>query len=284
MNRHISASKFKHLRMTQFLLTLVLCILSQFAFSADHNPDVNPDLQESSYTPIRSLLSDQNASDRTIYIRGGRTDGNSVANQFIENITMDLLDDITNLNSIESTRYYNVSESFVTEINQYAMFDGEIREVNYIRRRKATGAVLNSVIDYFSTTPLYHNLKSVEDTISKYFFIEYSRGISSTKGSLYLPGQALPSKQNNDQLYKITLSTLFYSSTDTYKGYYSVELKFNYMLTEACTLYDFGKNEVKFRLKNEQLNRYLSSNWDFTAIHNNDEATTTFVLKMLLNY
>lgn len=273
----------------QVILLVVLCVpLSSFSIENSNTSNADPDnfkdtSQNDGYTPIRDLLSDKSLSDNKIYIRGGNKEGKGVVNQFVENITMDLLEDITEFDSMESMNYYMGHDSLIAEINQYKMFNGEIREVNYIKRRMATGAVLNSAMKYFETTPIYNDLKSFEESISKYFIIEYRKGISDNQGALYLPGALTPEKQTKDNLYKISLSTLFYSSTDSFKGYYSLEFKFSYLGTETSTLYDFGKNEFKFRLKNDNLNSYLSSNWDFTVIHS-DTDTTTFLLKMLFNY
>ena len=98
------------------VISFAFLCLSQNVFSSsfetlkDSNTDIENNETEtfsSDYTPIRYLLSDKNYSDKKIYIRGGNSEGDGVVNQFVENVTMSLLEDITEINNVENM---NLSE------------------------------------------------------------------------------------------------------------------------------------------------------------------------------
>ncbi|MBU0995419.1 MAG: hypothetical protein KJ737_23225 [Proteobacteria bacterium] len=281
------------------IITILLIVFQSFIFNKsslantsikngtpkpdDPNQPFMPEGEVGNTYSLKALLSDNITEENTIYFRGNYREGDGITHQFMEQLTYNILKNITSVDDIDPSNPYRGRECLLSEIYQYAMFEGEIRENNYIKRRLATGAVIDSAMILFEKTDAYKHLKKFEQTLSKYFIIEFRRDIASEKAMFYLPGKRPSSKAKDKTLYNVSLSTLFYSSTDSFKGYYSLELNCHYLGTQTSTLYDFGKNELKFRVKNKSLDMYLSSNIDFTAIHDND-GVDTFLLRMLFNY
>lgn len=251
-------------------------------YSHDFDQLTNKD-NNTSRPAIRDLLSDNTPGNNAIYFGGGSHSNKGLAHQFMEQLTYNIVKDIPSIDDITPANPYEGKECLLSEIYQYSMFEGEIRENNYIKRRLAAGAAIDSTMIFLEKTEVYHSLKHLEQTLSKYLIIEMGKMAASEKAMIYLPGERPTTKEKEKMLYNVSLSTLFYSSTDTFKGYYSMVLNCRYLETQTSTLYDFGKQELKFRVKNASLDRYLASNIDFTVIHDN-ENVDTFILRMLFNY
>ena len=279
------------------LLVAIICIFLNGFFcrlfanegervSTRHSQDTdqltNTD-KNNSRPAIRDLLSDNMPGNNTIYFGGGNQIQKSLAHQFMEQLTYNIVKDIPSIEDITPNNPYEGKDSSLSEIYQYSMFEGEIRENNYIKKRLAAGAAIDSAMIFLEKTEALHFLRHVEQTLAKYCVIELGKTAANEKAMIYLPGERPTSKEKEKMLYNISLSTLFYSSTDTFKGYYSMALNCRYLGTQTSTLYDFGKQELKFRVKNASLDKYLASNIDFTVIHDN-ENVDTFILRMLFNY
>ncbi len=230
-------------------------------------------MDEQQFPMIHSMLEDSTPDNR-IYLRG--TENRGLGFLFIESLTAKLLENkpwLVQLNDQED----NFGKHGSAE--RYAIYKGEVREEDYIRRDIVVQVLSSAVAETVEQTPFGVKFKQMGELIANYFKIEYSKDVSGEAG-LYLPGQV--SEKGNGKEYKIKLFTDFYADSDTLKGNFSVSLYTEYHDMLANSTYDAGDQELSIEISNRDLNEYLGMKLELDYINKPDERSG--LLKVSLGF
>ncbi len=164
-----------------------------------------------------------------------------------------------------------------SETDQFSNCNDKIKEIDYTKQDIAMRAIWNSLGDVFRQTPLGKEVTKLTQTISRIFVIEYSKEATTEEANFYLPGQIPLEKERGEEAYKISLSPLFYSGTDSLNGHFSLALGFDYhdILTE--TVYDFSDQELTLNIENSELNAYFGISVSFCLMINRYDETSSLL-------
>lgn len=192
-------------------------------------------------------------SERMLYF--GRRDSKGIGYSFVESMTTKLLEDRQWFSHYqEQEEWENCNPG---EMADFAFYKGKIMRVRDIKREIAMKTVSGAAADTFEQTPLGSKIKKIEDKVSRYLTMEYSKSATRETASLYLPGELTPERMNEEKEYAVSMSALFYADPDTLNGDISFEVKAQYFGTKASTLLDLGKRQVSLDIGNTTLNESI---------------------------
>jgi hypothetical protein len=223
---------------------------------------------------LESLTSD--IEDGTIYF--GKIKDKGVGYHFIESLSADVLK-----NRILLKHADECDNEISYERNRFDLYDDEMKEIDSIRHEIAVEAISNATADTFEKTPLGKRVKELEDIITSFFKIEYSKGITDKTAKLYLPGQMRKDQLDEEKEYNFTLSSFMYTDADSLKGNFTAEMAINYYTTEASLYYDFGKDKFAMNLTNGKINDMLGMDIGLMLIDEKNGETRGLV-KLTMNF
>jgi len=166
------------------------------------------------------------------------------------------------------------------EKNQFSIYRGELRDSYYINRDKTMRAIWSALGDTFKATSCGKKIKEFEKRVSTYSNIEYSKYASDKTANLYLPGQLTPKKMREDNNYKVSLSSFFYTDADSLKGNFPIKLEVNYYNTNIYTDYDILNQKLGFGFSSKELNSYLGTNIKFSGHNKLNEKEISYFVKI----
>jgi len=182
--------------------------------------------------------------------------------------------------SISGSQYYDEPQMYETE--QFAIFNGELKDINYIKRNIVFRAACSTFNDIFEQSLLGKKIIKIEQKISRNLTIEYIKGVSTDKASFYLPGQ-LPSKTiREEKSYKVSLSPIFYMDTNSLSVHSAIKFKFDSVFHDTLTeaVYDFRDQELACSIGSRELNDYIGAKLSLGFIYEKYNATSSMIMKL----
>lgn len=151
---------------------------------------------------------------------------------------------------------YVFDDSLLSEKNLHTD-DAELKEVEDIKRDIIMNATWGAINDLFKQTPLGKSVAKVEQTIAKYFVIEYSKGLTNEEPNFFLPGQAPVEKPEEKKAYRFTLSPVLQTDSNILNSQISIIFDFDWHNYITKVMYDFDQGGFTLNFENEGLNNYL---------------------------
>ncbi len=199
--------------------------------------------------------------------------------QFVES----LLNKISNdydwqfIASISGSQYYDEPQMYETE--QFAIFNGELEDINYIKRNIVFRAACSTFNDIFKQSPLGKKIIKIEQKISRNLTIEYSKGVSTDKASFYLPGQLSSKTIRVKKSYKISLSPIFYMDTNSLNVHSAIKFGWVFRDTRTEAVYDFSDQELACDIGSMELNEYLGAKLSLGFFYEKYDANSGMIME-----
>jgi len=153
----------------------------------------------------------------------------------------------------------------------YVILNGEKKQVRDIMSEQAMAAGCRAFAGVFNTTRLGKKIKKIEQKISKYFVVEFSKNKSDEIATFYAPGELDLSERKADKEYAVSLSSSFYTDTDSINGDYSLELDAFYHDYRLFTEYNVSSKKTKFLVENSALNSLLGASASLSMVKENNQ-------------
>ncbi|MBT3311667.1 MAG: hypothetical protein HN379_06705 [Desulfobacteraceae bacterium] len=237
----------------------------------------NIELREGSNLTYQPFIVNRYKSGEPAFNRTFNDDVNKIQTLYIEFLSRKLLKDKLWLKVNDDPVKYINKEPLLYNKKHYLIYKGEIKDTDYAKKDVIARSVWSSIGEVFNLTPVGKKLKKIEQTVSKYFKMEYSKGALDEEGSFFLPGQLTMDKINEKKDYRVSLGSFFYTNPDSFDGEFSLELDIDYYSMEANTSYDFGNNSFIFEMQNEDLNFIIGMNIGFAFSYDEESETSSFL-------
>jgi hypothetical protein len=264
-------------------ITLLPCqLFADTQYPAKNNDELLESRSELiEFIAIRSIDNDMESltsdiDDGSIYF--GKMKDKGVGYRFVESLSADMLKNRILLKHADEC---DNEQSF--EKNRFDIYDDEMMEIDSIRHDIAVEAISNATADTFEKTPIGKRVRELEDIVTSFFKIEYSKGITDKSGQLYLPGQVKKNPSEEEKDYNFTLSSFMYTDSDSFKGNFTAEMAIDYYTTEASLYYDFGKDKFAMSLTNEKINEKIGMDLGLMLI-DEKEGETRGLIKLSMNF
>jgi|GEM_PF-6661905 len=214
---------------------------------------------------------------RTIHFGALNNDTDRVSYQFIRTLSSKLSENIECLLLFGGESNLNLSmSSHLSDENRYIIYKGENIDINTIKRELAKKAFCSSLAHTFEKTRLGKKTKEIEEKISKYFFIEFSKDYEG-KTDFHLPGQAEPSVLKEEKAYKVSLSSSFCTDIDSLHGSYTLNSDASYYNYRMNSEYNFGNGKMVLSLGNKYLNSLFGATIGISIVKNRGEPASGII-------
>jgi hypothetical protein len=243
----------------------------------NNNYDKPLRLKSDSSSAYKPFIIKRYKSGELTFNRTFKDDVNKIQTLYIEFLSRKLLKDKLWLKVIDDPVKYLNKEPLLYNSKYSSIYKGEIKDTDYAKKDVIARSVWSSLGEVFNLTPLGKKLKKIEQTISNYFKMEYSKGTLDDKGSFYLPGQLTIDKINEEKDYRVSLGSFFYTNADSFDGEFSLELNIDYYSMEANTSYNFGNDSFILEMQNEDLNFIMGMNIGFAFSYDEEHEASSFV-------
>ncbi len=266
----MTLKRLKNRRIIFMTVAVILLFIAPPAICQTFAPGAQPRLADASPDTdpfLKSVIPTQDYSERTITF--GRMEGYGLGHQFFEILSDRMFENKSAITSIDEANLY-WDKGYLTEKDHFMLYNDDVEDLYFVKRDIAMRTISGALAETFEKTPLGKKVKHYEEKVSRYFSVEFSKGVDEEAATFYMPGELTRERAGQKKEYAVTLTTVFHADVDSVEGNFSTELSAQYHETVAFAEYDFGNQDFECTVQNNIINSFLGVDVGLSFISNND--------------
>ncbi len=249
-------------------------------------------IHETTETDMRDNRAERLAGAMPLYYRlhsdrGTRlsdTDQKGIISDFLQSMSRELMENKGWITLLRDAERMDASDGWRRD--HFALYKGEMRDLDYIERDVAVNAISGALMDTVENTPVGTELKRIEEIIRRYMSMKYSKSIYEDEAVFHLPGQKPPDLRPEETEYGVSLSVLVHVDPDSFYLDFGIKMAANWRETVVNGLYDMRNGEASLMLESRPLNKYLDARAALGLIYDpqEDEEESEFAVLATLQW